>query len=201
MICLSCFARLPLTNFHLHDDNPVAMVFWGRVHMEAATSFLFFNKGGHVQRLIHALKYRGNKHAGIYLGKLFGMALNQGSTYRDTDCIVPVPLHPQKEQKRGYNQSEMIGIGIHQATGKPLITGNLVRVVNTASQTRKSRYSRWENVKDVFTVKNPEQLAGRHILLIDDVLTTGATLEACAAKLLELEGTRVSMATLAYAQA
>ena len=200
VMCMSCSLRLPQTNFHLRQDNPVAMVFWGRVRMEAATSFLFFNKGGRVQQLMHALKYRGNRKVGIHLGRLFGMVLTDAETFRETDLIIPVPLHPRKLHKRGYNQSEVIGQGLSLTMDKPLNTQSLSRIVHTASQTRKSRYSRWENVKDVFRVDHPEQVAGRHVLLIDDVLTTGATLEACASKLLEVENTKVSMATLAYAQ-
>ncbi|MEJ2595045.1 MAG: ComF family protein [bacterium] len=200
VLCMSCSLKLPRTNFHLRHDNPVAMVFWGRVRIEAATSFLFFNKGGRVQQLMHALKYRGNRKVGIYLGKLFGSALSDADTFREADLIIPVPLHPRKLHKRGYNQSEMIGQGLSDTMDKPLNTQSLSRIVHTASQTRKSRYSRWENVKDVFQVNHPEHVAGRHILLVDDVLTTGATLEACATKLLEVEHTKVSMATLAYAQ-
>ncbi len=201
IICLNCALKLPKTNFHLYDDNPVSRVFWGRVQLEAATSFLFFNKGGNVQKLIHQLKYRGKKEVGIYLGKLFGLALMESQTFRNIDIIIPVPLHPKKQQKRGFNQSESIGKGLSITTGKKLVNDNLLRVVNTDSQTRKSRYSRWENVKDVFQVRYPDNLSEKHILLVDDVLTTGATLEACAANLLEAGNTKVSVVSLAYAQA
>ena len=201
IICLSCALKLPKTNFHRFPDNPVSKVFWGRIRFEAASSFLFFNKDGNVQTLIHALKYQDKKEVGQYLGKLFGISLMENTTFQETDLIVPVPLHPKKERRRGFNQSEAIGNGLSLSTGKKLLTDNLIRKVNTDSQTRKSRYSRWENVKDVFQVMQPEQLVGKHILLVDDVLTTGATLEACATKLLEIGQVKVSMATLAYAQA
>ena len=151
--------------------------------------------------LIHQLKYRGKKEVGVYLGQIFGMALMENEIYRSIDHIIPVPLHPKKQRKRGFNQSECIAEGLGNYTGIKLITDNLSRIVNTDSQTKKSRYSRWENVKDVFVVRNPEELSEKHILLVDDVLTTGATLEACAAKLLEIENTKVSVVSLAYAQA
>jgi len=201
VICLECNFKLPRTGFHLHEENPIARVFWGRVNMEAATSFLFFNKGGNVQQLIHNLKYRGKKSVGIYLGKLFGGALNESVLYASIDLIIPVPLHPKKQHQRGFNQSTVIAEGLSAAMKKPVVDDNLIRLVHTSSQTKKSRYKRWENVKDVFGIVRTYELEGKHILLVDDVLTTGATLEACAQKLLEIEDTKVSTVTLAYAQA
>jgi ComF family protein len=201
VICLECNYKLPRTGFHLHPENPVSRVFWGRINLEAATSFLFFNKGGNVQQLIHHLKYRGKKSVGIYLGNHFGNALNQSTVYASADVIIPVPLHPKKQHQRGFNQSSVIAEGLGLSMKKPVIDANLIRLVHTSSQTKKSRYSRWENVKDVFGVVETDELKGKHILLVDDVLTTGATLEACAQKLLDIEGTKVSTVTLAYAQA
>ncbi len=201
VLCLACEFKLPATGFHLHKENPVSEVFWGRIKLETATSYLFFNKGGKVQQLVHLLKYKGRKDIGLFLGKHFGLQLNDSPLYSTIDFIVPVPLHPKKEHKRGFNQSEFIARGISVATGNPVSSNNLIRVVHTDSQTKKSRYSRWENVKDVFHLQRPEEFIGKNILLIDDVLTTGATLEACANRLMKVKGIRVSAATIAYAQA
>ena len=201
VVCLLCLVKLPKTSFHLHEDNPVSRVFWGRVNLNAASSFLFFNKGGSVQDLMHALKYKSRKEVGVYLGEQFGRELNESTLFKDIDLIIPVPLHPKKLHKRGFNQSATIASGLSKKLNAPVDTENFIRLVNTDSQTKKSRYKRWENVKGVFGIRNKEKLTGKHILLVDDVLTTGATLEACASILLELENTKVSAATLAYAQA
>ena len=200
VICLMCGAKLPRTGFSKHENNPVAEVFWGRANLKSATSFLFFNKGGSVQHLIHLLKYKNKKETGVYLGNLFGYELKESPLFNNIDIIIPIPLHPRKERKRGYNQSFCIASGMSASMNKPVEKGNLVRVVHTSSQTKKSRYDRWINVKDIFTVKNPEAIRGKHILLVDDVLTTGATLEASATVLLEIEDVKVSVATLAYTQ-
>ena len=200
VICTSCLFKLPRTNFHFENENPIARIFWGRVNLEMATSFLFFNKGGNVQKLVHQLKYKGKKNVGHYLGKLFGNELCQSPLFTAVDLIVPVPLHPKKERLRGFNQSLVLAEGLSKSLQKPLSSDNLIRLVHTSTQTKKSRYSRWENVKDVFGIKVPEKFVGKHILLVDDVLTTGATTEACAQKILEIEGTKVYVVTLAYAQ-
>jgi ComF family protein len=200
VICTGCQFKLPRTNFHFEAENPIARIFWGRVNLESATSFLFFNKGGNVQQLVHQLKYKGKKNVGRFMGSLFGNDLLRSPVFASVDLIVPVPLHPKKERLRGFNQSKVIAHGLSESLQKPLSTNNLVRLVHTSSQTKKSRYSRWENVKDVFGIKDPSLFAGKHILLVDDVLTTGATMEACAQKILEVEGAKVSAVTLAYAQ-
>lgn len=201
IMCLSCLHKLPKTNFEKHEDNPISRIFWGRANIHAATSFLFFNKGGNVQKLIHQLKYKGNVETGRYLGELLGNDLKKSSLFNSINLIIPVPLHKKKLHKRGFNQSEIIAEGISKAMHVPVNTDILHRLEHTKTQTKKTRYTRWENVKGKFGVVGHKNLTGKHILLIDDVLTTGATLESCAQTLLEVQETTVSMATLAYAQA
>lgn len=199
LICLGCLADLPKTGFEKIDDNPVARLFWGRVEIQLATAFCSFDKGGIMQQFLHKLKYKGCGEIGEKLGRMFGADLIQCASYREIDLIMPVPLHPLKERKRGYNQSAMIGQGISAAMNIPMVRDNLVRNYNSDTQTNKGRFERWENVKTLFSVRKPEQLEGKHLLLIDDVVTTGSTLEACAQVLLEVPGVKVSVATLAYA--
>ncbi len=199
VLCLNCLADLPRTNYHLNCENPVFQQFTGRVRIELATSFCRFDKGGRLQHLLHQLKYKGNREVGQKMGLIFGYDLNQSTRYRTIDAIIPVPLHPKKERKRGFNQSVEICKGLSQAMDRPLILGNLIREVHTDSQTRKGRFERWENVSGIFSVKNGASLTGKHLLLVDDVVTTGATLEACCIPLLEIPGVKVSIATLATA--
>jgi len=200
VICTSCYFKLPKTGFQKHKENIISEIFWGRIELNAATSFLFFNKGGKVQNLMHALKYKGNKEVGIYLGKLFGEELKQSPLFGSLDFIVPVPLHSKKQFKRGFNQSAVIAQGLGEALEVPVSINNLIRKTHTSTQTKKARYDRWENVKGVFKVENESIFEGKHLLLVDDVLTTGATLEACAHPLLEISNAKVSVVTLAYAQ-
>jgi len=200
ILCMKCLFRLPKTNFHLHEENPVSRVFWGRVNLHAATSFLFFSKGGKVQRLMHNLKYRGKKRVGLYLGKLYGNDLKKSELFKTVEVVIPVPMHPVKQHKRGFNQSALIAQGIAESMSIEVQTDNLIKTINTSSQTKKSRYNRWKNVKDVFQIKDEKSLEDKHILLVDDVITTGATIEACAQRLTNVSGTKVSVASLAYAQ-
>ena len=199
ILCLHCLADLPRTNYHLFPENPVFQIFIGRVNITLASSFCRFDKGGRLQHLLHQLKYKGNSEVGIKMGILFGYDLIQSSSYQDIDAIIPVPLHPKKEKKRGYNQSAEICKGLSESMNRPVISGNLVREIHTSSQTRKGRFERWENVSGIFNVKNEASLIGKHLLLVDDVVTTGATLEACCEPLLKIPGVRVSIATLASA--
>ena len=196
-ICSHCMYELPVTNFHREHDNPVAQVFWGRATVEHATAGYFFRKGNRVQKLVHSVKYRGQKEMGTVLGREMGRCLCN-SCFDDVDLIAPVPLHLQKLRKRGYNQSEWIARGVAETLNKPLDVQTLVRRFFTASQTRKKRFDRWENVDSGFELTNPDTFAGRHILLIDDVLTTGATLEACIHAVLSAPETKASVATLAF---
>lgn len=199
-ICSHCMYELPLTNFHIEHDNPISQIFWGRVMVEHATAGYFFRKGNRIQKLVHQVKYRGQKEMGAMLGREMGKSLRD-SIFRGIDLIAPVPLHPQKLRKRGYNQSEWIARGIAEMLEKPVDAQTLVRRVLTTTQTRKKRFDRWENVDSGFGLTNSDTFSGRHVLLIDDVITTGATLEACIHAVLSAPGTKASVATLAFATA
>lgn len=198
-ICLKCRYLLPKTGYEMNPNNPLAQGFYGRVNFHAVTACFFFAKQGKVQHLIHELKYKGNWEAGVFLGQQLGETIKNAPLFQGIDYLVPVPLHPKREKKRGYNQSMMIARGISEATGIPIGDKYLIRVVNTATQTKKSKEERFQNVKDIFQVCHTEELQGKHILLIDDVLTTGATLESCAHKFENIPGITISAATAACA--
>jgi len=199
LICVKCMCELPKTNYHLYKDNPVAFVFYGRVTIEAATSYFHFVKSSKYSSMMYKFKYEGNKDIGVVLGRYFGKNLSESLLFSDVDIIVPVPLHRRRLRERGYNQSECIAKGMSYSMKKDVVCHNLVRNEFTPTQTRKSRIDRWDNVKGKFFVVDPVAFTNKHILLVDDVITTGATLEACAVELLKVQGVRVSIATLAKA--
>ena len=198
-LCSSCRFRLPKTNFHLEAENPIVKQFWGKVKIEAAASYYLFTKGEKVQNLIHELKYKKRKDIGVFLGELYGYDLKKTHIFSSVQSIVPVPLHPSKLRKRGYNQSECFAEGLSKSMEISLDTTSLIRSTATQTQTRKHRYERFENVGNVFAVAEPEHVIGKHVLLVDDVITTGSTLVACTEALLQQPGTKVSIATIAYA--
>lgn len=198
-ICTRCLYQMPKTNFHLEKNNPVSILFWGRVKIEYATAYFTFAKGSKFQKLIHRLKYHHQTEIGIELGKHLGYNLLQSEFFNDIDLIIPVPLHPKKQKIRGYNQAKVIADGLSSSMNISVCDRNLYRSVHTQSQTKKSKHERWKNVEDIFNLHNPNDLEGKHILLVDDVVTTGSTLEACAQAILKAKGSRVSIATLAYA--
>jgi len=198
-VCLSCKLKLPETNFHLDKENEFVERFWGKVKIESGASLYFFKKGNRTQNIIHSLKYKGRYQIGVILGRIYGRKLKKAAHFEGIDCIVPVPLHWKKLRKRGYNQSLAFAEGLSESMELPVISNGLMRIENSKSQTRKSRIDRLENVETVFQVKKPTSLAGKHLLLVDDVLTTGATLEACAKAILKISNTKVSIATIAMA--
>jgi len=184
----------------LLKDNPVERIFIGRIPFEAATACYFFRKGSAIQKIIHQFKYHNRKDIALYMGKQMGHMLQQSAVYSTADQVIPVPLFFKKEKKRGYNQANLLGEGIAEILHIPVVNDSVERVSQTGSQTRKSRLDRWENVKDAFRVVRPDMLRGKHLLLIDDVITTGATLEAFAQTLTEIPGVRISIASLALAR-
>jgi len=198
-ICLDCMIHLPETNFHTEHENELRLIFAGRVEVQEVASLLFYKKGNRVQKLLHNLKYKGEKELGAILGEYYGHKLIQETRFQDIDLIVPIPLHTDKQKSRGYNQSEWIAKGLSTGMAKPYRTDILLRHHYTETQTRKSRFNRWENVKSVFAVENGQLIEGKHILLCDDVLTTGATTEAAIQQLIETKNVKVSVVTLATA--
>jgi ComF family protein len=204
-ICTGCLYDLPYTDFQVYAENPVAKLFWGRINCHAAMAMLYFRKGTKVQQMIHQLKYRSQPELGFRLGLLLGERLaaawnSDAARQADNpDLIIPVPLHPAKERSRGYNQSKMIADGISSVIHIPVGTTQLIRQRSTGSQTKRNRYNRYENMKAVFHLSEPAMIAGKHVLLVDDVITTGATLEACAEVLLNGGLKKLSIAAIAFA--
>jgi ComF family protein len=197
-ICLKCRHSLPRTNAHRIPNNPVEKIFWGRVPFQKVTAFLYFQKTGKVQNLLHHLKYKGIKEIGCTLGELAAQELQDDNFFDDIDLILPIPLHPQKQKKRGYNQSHFLAKGLSNVTGIPWNSSILNKHSNTQSQTRKNRFQRWQNVESSFSVDQSESLENQHLLLVDDVVTTGATVEACASPLLSIKNVKLSLLSIAF---
>lgn len=198
-ICVSCLYKLPYTNFHLDQGNRLARQFWGRVELVQAIAFLHFRKGGRTQRLLHEIKYKNRQELGKRMGKLYGQKLAASSNFIKPDLIIPVPLHPKKLKSRGYNQSACIAEGLSIALDVPVSLVHLSRNLHTETQTRKSRFARYENMQEAFVLTDGETLRQKHILLVDDVVTTGSTLEACVLCLQQVDA-NISLACLAYAE-
>ena len=197
--CLHCDIDMPRTGFHLRPDNAVKDMFWGLVTVERATAYLYYRRKSGFSHTIHLLKYGGRPDIGVELGRAMAAELSATGFFEGIDVLVPVPLHRRKQRQRGYNQSEQLANGVATVTGLPVETGAVERCKDTASQTHKSVYERWENVEGIFRLLHPERLAGRHVLLIDDVLTTGATLCACAEAVAQAPGVSISILALATA--
>jgi ComF family protein len=199
IICTECFVVIPRTGYQNITDNPVAQLLWGRCRIEKAAAFSFYNKGSRMRKLIHNMKYKGVQEVGTELGRIYGHSLKSSGFTDGIDLIIPVPLHPSKMRKRGFNQSEIISEGISDATGIPVDKTSLVRSSESGTQTKRSRYERWINVEGIFTLSDTEALKGKHVMLIDDVITTGSTIESCANELLRTEDIKISVAALAFA--
>jgi len=199
IICTSCLIHLPKTFFHQDKNNPLFQLFWGRIPIQMISSCYFFNKGNKVQNLIHLLKYKNRPDIGVYIGQLYGNDLKTCHKLNDLDVIIPVPLHKSKLKKRGFNQSEAFADGLSLSLNIPVDSSSFIRNTATESQTKKTKLERWENVKNKFSVIDSSKIEGKHLLLVDDVITTGATLEACAQILLQTAGVRISLVSMAVA--
>jgi len=196
LLCTSCLHDLPITSYHLDNENPVKKVFYGRVKINKATALLHFRKKAGVQHLIHDLKYRGHREIGTYLGKWLGTEL-ENIDWSNIEVIIPVPLHKSRLRQRGYNQVEDFGREIAKFLNAEYMDDVLLKISTTQTQTLKNRLSRWGKIEETLQIKNSEKIKGKHILLVDDLVTTGATLEACAHKLLETPDIKISIATMA----
>lgn len=197
-LCTRCLHALPETGFFNRQHNPVEKLFYGRLNISHGAAPFYFTKDSLLQHLMIQLKYKANKEAGYFLGRMMGYALLKSARFNEVDTLVALPLNPKKEYMRGYNQAALICEGISGIWNRPVCRDAVIRTRFTETQTQQSRVSRWQNMEGVFAVTRPEALANRHILLVDDVITTGATLEACGAALLEIPGVLLSIAAAAY---
>ena len=198
LLCLRCLSTLPSTNFHLHPNNPIEKIFWGRIPVSSATSQYYFTKESMMQHLMHQFKYKGNKEVGIYLGKLMGWSMAESNRFSLIDALIPLPLHKSKEHKRGYNQATILCEGISGVLNKPAFKNVVIRPEQTETQTKKGRIQRWQNMEGKFQLTNAAAIEGKHVLLVDDVVTTGATLESCGSELLKAKNVQLSIATLCF---
>ncbi|HZH95803.1 MAG TPA: ComF family protein [Flavisolibacter sp.] len=197
-LCLYCLSSMPQTEFHLHPNNQIEKIFWGRVPLMHATAQYYYTKESMMQRLMHSFKYRGNKELGLYLGRLMGQSLLTSKRFEAVDVLVPLPLFISKERRRGYNQATILCNGIAEVLMKPVLNKVVCRPEHTETQTKKNRVERWQNMEGRFELTDAAAIEGKHVLLVDDVVTTGATLESCASELLKAPNVRISVATLCF---
>jgi len=200
-LCLRCLHELPLTHFHLYADNPVEKIFWGRVPIVAAYAHFYFSRHSALQQVMHQLKYNGQREIGEHFGRMMGKGMSHSGRFDTVDALVPLPLYASREKKRGYNQAAVICEGIAETMKLPLLTNAILRTHATETQTHKNRINRWQNMMDKFQLSRRDLLENKHVLLVDDIITTGATLDACANELLQAPGVKVSIAALAWTEA
>ena len=198
-LCTSCNMDMPRTYFHLQEGNVAEQLFWGRIPIVRAASYFFYTKGSRFKNLLYDLKYHDNKELGYFMGRNMAKELQPTAFFEGIDVILPVPLHPARKRKRGYNQSELIARGVSHVSGVPVDVLSLYREVNSSTQTRKSTFERWENVEKVFALHPSCDFSNKHILLVDDVLTTGSTLVACASLFASYQNVRISVLSLGMA--
>lgn len=198
-ICSACVDDLPRLRGHDDPDNKVEQVFKGRVRLHAASAFLQFHKNGMVQHMLHRLKYRGDADVGLELGRRMAKDVMESPRFADVDVLLAVPLHRRKQQQRGFNQAQVLVDGMREVWPLRQMGTGLLRVVHTSTQIKRGRLARWTNVKAAFQLSDPQALAGTHVLLVDDVVTTGATIEGCALALAQVPGIRISVLACACA--
>ncbi|MFT3826717.1 MAG: ComF family protein [Chitinophagaceae bacterium] len=199
LLCLHCINHLPVTDFHRHANNPVEKIFWGRLPLVAASSHFYFTKDSLLQHLMHQLKYQGNKALGYYFGEQIGVSITSSDRFSNIDALIPLPLFAARERKRAYNQSALLCKGIASILQIPVWNNVVVRRTMSSTQTGKSRIERWQNMEGRFELLPGININNKHLLLVDDVVTTGATLEACGQQLLAAHNVRLSIVTMAIA--
>ena len=197
-LCKPCIQNLPSTDFFSINENPIEKIFWGRVTIQHAGALLFFTKDSLVQTLITQLKYQHNKKVGILLGRLMGEAIAAEEKFEQIDLIIPIPIQNSKINSRGYNQSQIIALGMQQVWNRPIVHDVLIKKSWSNSQTKKNRKARLQQVPDLFLIQYPDSIKGKHVLIVDDVLTTGATLEAAITSLMAGSPASISVAVAAY---
>ncbi|TVZ55963.1 ComF family protein [Lutibacter sp. Hel_I_33_5] len=200
IICTACRHDLPIIDFKNYQHNKVSQIFYGRIPVEKAISFFYFRKKGKIKTLIHHLKYKGNQEIGSLIGNWFGVLLKESNQFNDVDYIIPVPLHENKLKKRGYNQLATFGKSLESKLNIPYKKDILIKVSSTKTQTYKSRLERFNDAKTKFKLTDIHFFENKHVLLIDDVITTGATLEACCLELLKTKNIKISIATIAFTE-
>jgi ComF family protein len=198
MLCMRCLETMPETNFELYPDNPVEKKFWGRLHLAAAAAQFYFTTNSLIQELMHQLKYRGNRELGIQLGRIMGQRILRSNRF-PVEALIPLPLFPERERKRGYNQAALLCEGIAETLKIPVYHHVVSRPRHTATQTKKGKIERWKNIEGRFQLIDANAIRDKHIMLVDDVVTTGATLESCGTELLKAVNVQLSFGVLCYA--
>ncbi len=198
VLCMRCVTAMPETNFDIHPNNPVEKLFWGRLPLVGATAQYYFTKESLMQHLMHQFKYKANKELGLQLGKMMGEQLKKSVRF-NVDALIPLPLFPAKEKRRGYNQATLLCEGMAESMGIPVLDNVIIRPQHTETQTKKGRIERWKNMEGKFILSNQDDIRNKHLLLVDDVVTTGATFEACGNELLKAENVQLSLASLCVA--
>ncbi len=200
ILCTVCRHELPLTDHNYSDENAIDRIFYGRIPIKKAASFVYFSKNGVVKNLLHWLKYKNQRQIGAFFGTWCGSILEQDENLKSIDAVIPVPLHPKKEKQRGYNQVSLFAQTVAQYIGAEFRDDLLLRVVNTKTQTKKDRVLRWKNTQNAFALNPKAKMPSGHLLLVDDVITTGATIESCATVLFQLNDVKVSVLSIAAVQ-
>ncbi|MFK8301377.1 ComF family protein [Capnocytophaga stomatis] len=197
-LCISCRGKLPETQMHLQKDNRITKQLYGQCDLFCATSLFYFHKDGVVQHLIHQLKYKGKEEIGAWLGNWLGEKIKTVQDFQKTDVVIPVPLHKNKLKKRGYNQVALFGKCLARILQAEYIDDVLIKVKTNTTQTQKDLWSRFADSKDIFAIRNGDKIKGKNVLLVDDLITTGATIESCYNQLIKVENVKVGLATMAY---